>query len=307
MHPAPLRQFDLNLLRVLHAVVREGSVTRAAARLHRTPSAISHALERLRRGLDDPLFERAGHSMIPTAKALEAADEIETIMVRLDAVLFSPSRFNPGRLARTFQLGMSDYAAAVALGPLVPRLRDIAPAVKLVVRHLGRDDGTAAVRQGSVDLAIGVFPGLTADLKSRSAGSDRYNCAIWQGSRASRQPLDLEQYLSLEHLNILVRGDSLGLIDNALAQQGLARRIAMVVPHFLVAPRLLRGTDLVLTAPARLLQSVAADCELTLFEPPISLPHFPTQFVWASRNASDPALAWLIEELGQALGTEDEQ
>lgn len=304
-HFDSLHHFDLNLLRVLDTVLDERSIARAAQRLHRTPSAVSHALRRLRDALDDPILRRDGSRMVPTARAVDAHVRVKALLGGVQSLLANEAVFEPARLSRSFHLGMSDYAAAVALEPIVPLLRKQAPGVRLVVHHLGRDDGTQTLRQGLVELGLGVFPGLTRDLRSEPVVSESYCCAVWKKSRVARGPLTMERYLALEHVNIMVRGDSLGLVDNALAQRGQRRSIAMVVPHFLVAPRLLRGTDLVLTAPERLLHGVAAACELKLFKPPIALPRFRMQLIWAQRNDGDPALRWLIGSLAAALRTRE--
>ena len=66
-----LSRIDLNLLVIFKAVLEESHVARAAGRLNLTPSAVSHALRRLRHLLNDPLFLRTPKGVVPTERAME--------------------------------------------------------------------------------------------------------------------------------------------------------------------------------------------------------------------------------------------
>ena len=77
---------DLNLLSVLDAVLRERSVQRAAQRLAMTPSAVSHALARLREAVGDPLLVRTPRGMIPTALAERLAPRLRGALGSLEGL-----------------------------------------------------------------------------------------------------------------------------------------------------------------------------------------------------------------------------
>jgi LysR family transcriptional activator of mexEF-oprN operon len=115
------------------------------------------------------------------------------------------------------------------------------------------------------------------------------------------QPATEEEYLSREHVNVLVQGDVLGLIDEALARRGRSRSIAVTVAHFGTALELLQGTDLVYTGPASLLLGDGAR-GLRTFVPPFVLPAFPTQMAWSRRSDQDEALRWLRACMSGAAG-----
>ena len=66
MHDVHFNALDLNLLRVLDALVEERSATRAGERLGLSQSAVSHALNRLRHALKDELFVRSSDGLEPT-------------------------------------------------------------------------------------------------------------------------------------------------------------------------------------------------------------------------------------------------
>lgn len=92
---------DLNLLRVLDALLQENSVTRAAERLGTSPAAVSRTLARLRRAVGDPLLVRAGQGMVPTPRALELRDEVAALLRGCDNVLRPGAGFDAVHLQRT--------------------------------------------------------------------------------------------------------------------------------------------------------------------------------------------------------------
>jgi DNA-binding transcriptional LysR family regulator len=112
-----------------------------------------------------------------------------------------------------------------------------------------------------------------------------------------------EAYLSCEHVNVLVQGDVLGLIDEALARRGKSRKIAVTVAHFGTALTILRGTDLIYTGPASLFQNAAMSGSVRTFVPPVSLPPFPTQMAWSRRSDQDQGLRWVRSCVSATAGT----
>jgi len=164
--------------------------------------------------------------------------------------------------------------------------------LRLRILHAGRVDAPVMLRSGQLDLALGVFNNLTADLCSSPLLEDRYRCAMAADSPAVA-PETEEDYLAREHVNVLVQGDVLGLIDEALARRGKSRIIPITVAHFSSALALLPGTDLIYTGPAGLFRMYSATSGLSLFAPPVALPAFPTQMAWSARSDQDEGLRWL--------------
>jgi Bacterial regulatory helix-turn-helix protein, lysR family len=130
-----LRGFDLNLLVILGAVLRERSVSKAAEQLGMSQSAVSHALGRLRLSFDDPLLFRKDGVMEPTWRALAIADTIRAALAQIDNLLNMAAAFDPASARREFVLRASDYVAAMLLPGLSQALRTEAPGVRLEVRH----------------------------------------------------------------------------------------------------------------------------------------------------------------------------
>lgn len=286
------RRVDLNLLVVFEAVVAEASVSRAARRLHLSQSALSHSLARLRDAFGDPILVRNGRLMEATPLALAALPEVRSLLVQVGRLFAHGGRFDPATADRSVHIGASDHAAATVLPALLARMRETAPGIRLRVHHAGRITAPAMLRSGQIDLALGVFSHLTADIATQPLASEPYLCAVDKRD-GPPLPMTREDYLDSEHINVLVQGDTLGVIDEALAREGLSRQIVLTVPHFSTALALLAGTPLVYTGPASLFNQVSISDTLSVFNPPLALPEFPTQLAWALRSQHDEGLQWL--------------
>src|SRR5690606_5039710 len=151
------RTFDLNLLRVFDAVMREGNLTRAAAQLAITQPAASNALRRLRDTLGDELFVRAAHGLEPTPYALAIWPAVSGALERLRGAL-APPEFEPASANRSFVLAMADATATLLMPPLVRRIQRDAPGVSLRVLPLTTRDPRNALETTDIDLAVGFFP-----------------------------------------------------------------------------------------------------------------------------------------------------
>ena len=300
MHdPNALRGIDLNLLVVLHALLAERHVSRAAARLNMSQPAVSHALGRLRHLFDDPLLVRRDGRLAPSARALEIGPALAEALRQVQEVL-GPKGFEPADEKRTFRLAMSDYGSAVILAGLLRRLRDDAPGIDLVVTQSSRDGMLRHVLDGECDLALGVFPDLQKTLKARTLFIETFACLADRDSLEGFERLDLTAYLDRPHMLVAMKDEGGTEIDAALHAAGHSRRIALTLPHWGHAPRLIRGTDLVLTVARKALALQEMDPAFTVFPPPFPIPPFPFVQVWHERREADPAHLWLRAAVADA-------
>ncbi|AGT08402.1 LysR substrate-binding domain-containing protein [Paracoccus aminophilus] len=293
-----LRAVDLNLLVVLDALLSEQHLSRAAARLNMSQPAVSHALARLRKLLDDPLFTREAGRMVPTLRALELTGPLGEAMIQIRALL-GDGDFAP-EARHVFRLALSDYGAHALLPKLMRHLRQIAPGVELIVTQRSREAMVAAVLDGEVDLALGVFPTLPAQIDAAPLFTDRYACLL--DPRHQPQPylgLSAALYWSAPHVLVAVHGEAATELDLALRHHGQARKIALILPHWSVAPEVIAGTDLILTVARRSLSTVAPGLVIT--EPPLALPEIAFTQIQHRRRRSDPALRWLGEQIKACL------
>ncbi|WP_202970062.1 LysR family transcriptional regulator [Pararhizobium polonicum] len=290
-----LRGIDLNLLVVLDALLVERHVSRAALRLNMSQPAVSHALARLRSLLGDPLLTRQGGGLAPTIRAMELSKPLAEALAQIRTVL-GPDGFEPGRTRHTFRLAMSDYGAEIVLPNLLRELRRSAPDIDLAVMQLSREGMIAGVMDGDIDVGLGVFPSLPEPILPEHLLNDDYACLVDRATLPpSAQSIDFESYLARPHALVAVHGEASTEIDAAIHAAGYARRVALIIPHWSVAPKTIAGTDLVLTVARTSLKSTLQDDRLVVLPPPIPLPTIPFGQISHRRRRSDPALRWLRE------------
>lgn len=292
---------DLNLLRVLDALLQENSVTRAAEQLGTSPAAVSRTLARLRRTVGDPLLVRAGQRMVPTPRALELRGEVGALLRSCEDVLRPGAGFDPARLRRTFTVQATDLLLAGLAGTLVARIRAEAPHVDVVFVPEAVEGGPA-LRQGGVDVELGVLGQLDPEVRTRPltlgtpVGVARSGHPLFGG-----RGIGVRRFAAADHIGISRLGKRLGPIDTALAEHGLRRRIALVVPSHTSAMLVARDTDLVALTLSGWLPGTTAALGLRTFPIPLDLPPLDLGMAWHPRHSADPGHRWFREHLAASV------
>ncbi|MGP2439383.1 LysR family transcriptional regulator [Streptomyces sp. JW3] len=297
---------DLNLLRVLDALLQENSVTRAAERLGTSPAAVSRTLARLRRAVGDPLLVRAGQGMVATPRALELRDEVSALLLGCDRVLRPGAGFDAVHLQRTFTVQTTELLLAKLAGTLSDRLRVEAPQVDVVFLPEAVEGGPA-LRQGTVDVELGVLGHLDPEIRTRRLTRLRLVGVARAGHPLFDGRIDARRFAAAGHIGISRLGKRSGPIDTALAERGLKRRVAVVVPSHTSAMMLARDTDLVALTLADWLPGTVAALGLRTFPIPLDLAPLELGMAWHPRNAADPGHRWFRDHLATAALAGSEQ
>ena len=288
----PNEPLDANLLLALDVLLAERSVTRAAERLHVTQSAMSHKLRQLRAQLGDELLVRGRSGLVLTERAEAIAGPLRQAVLDLRGAVHVGAPFDPATARRRFVLSASDYGELVAIPALLAHLGRIAPGVDMVIEPPA-PDLFARLEAGNIDIAIAPLLDAPTGILRRKFFAEGFLVALRAGHPHARKRLDLDGYLTLSHLLVTPRGRGTGPVDEALAAQGLSRRVALRAPSFAAAPFIAAQTDLALTAPEGLLRAAARHAPLRLHPPPLALPQVPIFFYWHERMDRDPAHRWL--------------
>jgi DNA-binding transcriptional LysR family regulator len=285
-----VQDLDLNLLRVFDAVLHEKGVTPAASRLGLTQPAVSNALARLRKSFGDALFVRTPRGVDATPFARELAEPVRQALALLESALAHGPGFDPATSTRAFRFYMSDLGQIEFLPPLVERVQREAPGVRLEAIALEVDDIAGALAAGALDVAMGFLPGLAAPVRRRALFRDPYLCLM----RADHpiKTLTRKRFLDASHALVTYRGGH-RVVEEALERAGLARRIALRVPHFTVVPMVLERTDLILTLPARVARVFERRGNLKALPPPVAIPLAEVAVHWHERFEPDPGNRWL--------------
>jgi DNA-binding transcriptional LysR family regulator len=282
---------DLNLLVTLDVLLAEGNVTRAAARLRLSPSAMSRALARLRQVTGDPLLVRAGRDLVPTPRALELRGQVGPLLQQAEGVLRPAAALDPKQLARRFTLRSSE-GFAETFGPrLIATLAEEAPGVRLDFMQKPDKDSTP-LRDGSVDLETGVVGAdMGPEVRAQALFRDRFVGVVRPDHALAGGAVTPARYAAARHVVVSRRGRERGQIDDALAALGLQRAVATVVGGFGTALALARATDLVASVPERHTEALRSG--LHAFALPFDTPALSISLLWHPRLDADPAHRWL--------------
>jgi DNA-binding transcriptional LysR family regulator len=311
LKPAQLARIDVSLLVVFHTVLEERHVARAADKLNLTPSAVSHALRRLRQLFHDPLFLKVPVGVKPTQRALVLAGPVADLLSRLEGIVAAAGPFQARTARRSFTIGAPDALAAVFLGPLLARLARDAPRVDIRVLQLMPQRHGHSTRQvwqdtlteldaHKLDLAVVPIGPLPSRYVDRLLFEEDFVVAMRKGHRLVRK-LTLESYLGAPHILVSAIGDALGIVDIKLAEQGRSRRVAVTVPNFMMALALLAESDLIATLPRHLVERHAKRFELVTR--PVPLPWTPDTIraVVSQAAMADAGVAWLLESVVRCI------
>lgn len=304
IHPPNFRTLDLNLLRVFDEVMSERNLTRAARNLAMTQPAVSNALNRLRDSIGDKLVVRRGYGVEPTPRALALWPAIADALRQMEASL-SPGDFIASEAKTTFVLAMADSTAAELMPGLVEILERDAPGVTLRVLPLTTRDPRPLLDEGHIDLAVGFFPAVLADLTAQAQAGGlapfdhlrmfegEYVCVMRQGHPLSRGPLTLKRYCDAHHLLVSFSGRPYGFVDEALAALGHQRRIVLTVNQFFTAGRVIATSDLLTVLPRHFVNIMGMTGEVVLRELPLAVPPVLVDSLWHRRQGQRSDHAWL--------------
>ncbi|WP_312026732.1 LysR family transcriptional regulator [Sphingomonas endolithica] len=290
----------MNLLVAFDALITERNVTRAGARIGRTQPAMSAALSRLRALFGDELFVRAPSGLQPTPRALDLAEPLGRALAEIERTLAFTQTFEPNTSTAVFTLGLSEHPAHVLLPRLVERLTEVAPAIVLRIRSFtARDDAVVMLDAGEVDMAVGVPPtNPTARILIRPLFEERFVCVLRRGHPATGVPLDLSAFLALSHLLVSPENERFGIVDAALANRGLKRRVSLTLPQMYAAPSLIARSDMIATLMAGVVSASGHEDDLCVLAPPLDLGPVPFMLAWHRRNDTHPAQRWLRAIVG---------
>jgi DNA-binding transcriptional LysR family regulator len=286
-----LNSLDLNLLVALDALLREANVSRAAMRIGLSQPAASHALQRLRDLIGDPLLVRNGARMELTPRALALRAPLAQTLDQVRS-LFVPDAFDAALSERQFRLMMPDLAVELLMPPLMAKITTAAPNVRIdVVPWRGPAIFTAEFAR-TIDMVISIgdsFKGFHRQLLY----TDSDALAVRRGHPAGNRLKKRDVFLEARHVAVIIRGQNADLIDTWLQTKGVERKIALVVPGYIEALHVAARTDLVAFVPRRLIAALAKQLSLSAVTPPLD-PGIDEQFMfYPTRAQMDPASIWL--------------
>lgn len=298
--------FDLNLLRVLDALLREGSATRAGARLGLSQSAVSNALGRLRHALGDPLFLRRGNGLVPTDFAAALADPLREELNRLEGLLSPPAAFDPRSATGRFKIAGSDFFADLLMPRLGALLSREAPSMVAHLVDLVPQDYIASLESYDADLAL--IP--DTDLPDWIAREPLFLSSFSVIARAGHPALaglddgaqmPLDRFCACGHVLFSPEGNVSAMGDAALARLGRTRRVVMTLPVFSGVCRVVADSDLIALVPTQMAHARAAAGGLRVLAPPMEVPAARIVGIWHRRSDQTPMARWMRRQVFDLL------
>jgi len=288
-----LRKLDLNLLVAFQALVREKSVSRAAARLFLGQPAMSGSLARLRDLFQDEILVRTGRGMEPTTKALALYAQLTPALESIRATLSERPAFDPATQSRTFYLGMRDWVEIWLMPELMARVQQLAPRVRVAVRPSDARLGAGMLQNEEMDLGVSVFPDGPSWQRREQVAAMGYRC-VYDGKRLGLgSPLALEEYLAHPHLLTPIQADFRGAVDEELVGHRKRRAVIYTTSRFAALPLILGRADVIATVPEQAAQHWVEVFGLVSSPVPVRIAPFAVSMIWHAKRDGDAGLQWL--------------
>ncbi len=292
-------KIDLHLIRVLHTVLTERSVSRAAIRLGMYQPAVSSALKRLRALSGDPLLVRSGSGMVPTDAALRMIEPSASIL-RSAEVLFSDARgFDPQTATNTFRVAASDYLDPLFLPMFVTQVKAQAPLCRIEIHPLSPDSNYHAhLALGNVDLVIGNWLKPPEDLHMARLFGDEIVSLVSTDHPAVRRGWDADTWLAAEHIAPTpLHPGARGIIDQMLDAQSLQRNITVRCAHFGLIPDMVASSLLVLTTGRQYCERFTDRLPVKVLPCPVDFPRLMYYQLWHERTHASSSARWLRDRI----------
>ncbi len=302
-----LQNFDLNLLVIFDALMIERSVSKAAVRVCLSQPATSHALNRLRKLLDDPIMIRTEKGMTPTPRALSMEVRIREALTNVQHSLYAPEPFDPSVNHASFVIYATEYFEALYLPILSSRLQNQAPNIEVMAGMIkpAPEYGLASGKVG-FSLCIEGIHEIPKSLRCQPWIYDTQTCVVRKDNNVIGDRISFDEFIDVRHIYHNTLGDPYteSLLDKWLKNKQVNRHIAVSTPGYLSAAMIAETTDYVLTLPLRLAQKLVKKMDLRIVAPLESFPDYQLNLIWHPLYEKDPAYIWFRGQLSDLANQE---
>ncbi|GAA6133933.1 LysR family transcriptional regulator [Oceaniserpentilla sp. 4NH20-0058] len=299
-----LRQFDLNLLIIFEALISECHVSRAADKVFLSQSAMSHALNRLREQLNDPILVRTESGLQPTPRAKALAPKVRNALQLLQQSLLPPDDFDAARSERTFTIASTDYFEAVIFPDLLNHLLTIAPSIKIEIEMIREESSHKRLANGEVDLVVGLNSQqpLPSHLIVHPWLTETQMCLVASDHPHIKNSLTLKQYVKLPHVVFMDvsqdgQAKNIDAVDQWLASKQLSRQHMARTVNYMAAARIVEKNHAVMTLPFHMAQLFSQMLKLRMVKPPKGIPSINMTLVQHPLYSEEPSVSWLTKHI----------
>ncbi len=306
-----IQKLDLNLLKVLDALLKDRSVSRAADRLNLSQPAMSHALNRLREQLNDPLMVRGSRGMDPTPYAESLIEPLSQLLNIVERDVLRREPFDPLKTERSFTVGIDTHLANTFIPPLVSLILEGAPQCTFHSRLLPSDFQHRPYLEGGIDLAIGTASNNPIRLSREYLFRDEICGIVRLGHPRYKKKITLKELANnFEHIGYYIKGETTTIIDDLLADHGLRRHCPVTLSDLQGVNEILLYSDLMLVGAVKQVLATIDRFNIDLPYHIIKLPRIVTEryssnvdMFWRPQDYDDPAHRWLREQVREIGST----
>lgn len=291
MHETNIRSIDLNLLVALKALLEEKHVTRAADKIHLSQPAMSRALGRLRKMLNDPLLVKGPAGLTLTTRASELYPVLQSIFNDINH-LISPPTTEPASMTGDIVIATRDNEMVTILPPILNQISKEAPGLTIKVIPFVGNDLSVLDRQ-QTDFVVTGTESKMGSLYRQVLCKEDFVCLVSAKNPVIKEGLTLKKFLAMKHCLVSLTGYGPGIVDKVLEEQGLSRNVTLRIPHFLAASYVVSDSDLIVTVPRTLGMLLSQQKKIAVLEPPIKIPKVTIYLYWQVRHQNNPIHQWI--------------
>ena len=313
LHKNPLKQLDLNLLRLFIYIFELKNLTRTAEALHLSQSAISHALGRLRQALGDELFYREKGELHPTLYAKRLYPTVKQSFENLEQIFQTNHVLSDnelGELAQqsfaTLTIAMHDEIELIVFNKLVSQIHQVLPNCQITSSRLNRSALAHELKVGQLDFAIDVARVVDSEIVHQPLLRDEFVMLLYApnfaAELANEPTITQAQYFASQHITVSSRRLGLSIEDSLLSKAGWQRQSKIRCQHYATAFQLLKQDKLLLTLPRQLATTFLPPAQgWQILDLPIALTHIELHGYWHQQQQVDPLYGWLRQQIFSAF------
>lgn len=298
-----ITSLDLNLLYIFDNLFKTRSVSNSARQLGLSQPALSNALARLRRTLDDDLFLRSKSGMIPTIKSNEIHPIIREILENIEFQILKSRSFDFKTSSKTFHLCATDNELLTYINHFICNKEIAKTQLKFKLSFPKEFDFFQNMENLIVDLSFGVDIPRRSNFEYEHIYSQKYVC-LSKSKLSASYGISLKKYLSLDHILVSPLGGATGPVDLKLQEIGLKRNISLIVPSFSLLPQYLSNREFIVTLPELIAKEFSEKYKFNLYKLPFELEEINMQMVWHKSLSNDESHIWLRSKIKESINSE---
>lgn len=288
---------DLSLIKVFIIIYETKNISHAALKLNLSQPSVTYNLNRLRKFLNDPLFERDKFGVKPTKLAQSLYPSFNQSIAEIERAITASQQFNPKTSNRVFRLGLSDLGEIALLPALIQYLSKEAPFIKIEIEEIHSNKVEEWLVGDFLDVAVfNSSYTIMPKIESRNLFEERYMCIVHKQHPRVQDHLSLEQYLQEKHAAIKSSTGHME-IDQGLKELGLERNIMLELPHFSVLQDVVTNSELLVSLPSRAAKVYERNSDVNVFELPFAVKPFNVSANWFNHHDDLEARSWFIQTL----------